>query len=165
MCKGSVDPYGHHRESRCAGWKCQPIPPPIMRPGKLVQIKKFPEKKEKILSPEFRFATMMGFVPSQLIIKAILTESLPHSIALIQGKTSARYANSKETFEAMKALISCRRRDLLNPHGPNGGYSCFLRPRITSSMTSAISGFLTGYLGSAQDHRIPWGHPGPIRRF
>jgi anaerobic selenocysteine-containing dehydrogenase len=80
--------------------------PAIMRPGELVQIKKFPEKKEKILSPEFRLATMMGFVPSQLIVKAILTGK-PHPIRMMYiqgGNPLLSYANSKETFEALKKL-------------------------------------------------------------
>ena len=80
--------------------------PAIMRPGELVQIKKFPEKKEKILSPEFRLATMMGFVPSQLTIKAILTGK-PHPIRMMYiqgGNPLLSYANSKETFEALKKL-------------------------------------------------------------
>jgi anaerobic selenocysteine-containing dehydrogenase len=82
------------------------IGPAIMRPGELVQIKKFPEKKEKILSPEFRLATMMGFVPSQLIVKAILTGK-PHLIRMMYiqgGNPLLSYANSKETFEALKKL-------------------------------------------------------------
>jgi len=82
------------------------VGPAIMRPGELVQIKKFPEKKEKILSPEFRVATMMGFVPSQLIIKAILTGK-PHSIRTMYiqgGNPLLSYANSKETYEALKKL-------------------------------------------------------------
>ena len=80
--------------------------PPIMRPGELVQSKKFPDKKEKILSPQFRLATMMGFVPSQLIVKAILTGK-PYPIRLMYlqgGNPLLSYANSKETFEAMKGL-------------------------------------------------------------
>ncbi len=80
--------------------------PPIMRPGELVQIKKFPDKKEKILSPEFRLSTMMGFVPSQLIVKAILTEK-PYPIRMMYiqgGNPLLSYANSMETFEAMKKL-------------------------------------------------------------
>ena len=80
--------------------------PPIMRPGELVQIKKFPEKKEKILSPEFRLSTMMGFVPSQLIVKAILTEK-PYPIRMMYiqgGNPLLSYANSMETFKAMKKL-------------------------------------------------------------
>jgi anaerobic selenocysteine-containing dehydrogenase len=80
--------------------------PAMMRPGELVQIKKFPEKKEKILSPEFRLATMMGFVPSQLIVKAILTGK-PHPIRMMYiqgGNPLLSYANSKETFEALKKL-------------------------------------------------------------
>ena len=82
------------------------VGPPIMRPGELVQIKKFPDKKEKILSPEFRLATMMGFVPSQLIVKAILTEK-PYPIRLMYiqgGNPLLSYANAKKTFEAMKKL-------------------------------------------------------------
>jgi anaerobic selenocysteine-containing dehydrogenase len=80
--------------------------PPIIRPGELVQIKKFPDKREKILSPEFRLATMMGFVPSQMIVKAILTDK-PHPIQTMYiqgGNPLLSYANSKETFEALKKL-------------------------------------------------------------
>jgi len=80
--------------------------PPIMRPGELVQVKKFPDKKEKILSPEFRLATMMGFVPSQLIVKAILTgKPYPIRFMYIQGGNPLlSYANATETFKAMKTL-------------------------------------------------------------
>jgi anaerobic selenocysteine-containing dehydrogenase len=80
--------------------------PTLMRPGELVQIKKFPDKREKILSPEFRLATMMGFVPSQLIVKAILTRK-PYPIRMMYiqgGNPLLSYANSKETFEALKKL-------------------------------------------------------------
>lgn len=80
--------------------------PPIMRPGELVQVKKFPDKKEKIMSPEFRLATMMGFVPSQLIMKAILT-GRPYPIRLMYiqgGNPLLSYPNAKETFEAIKKL-------------------------------------------------------------
>ncbi|MCX8118560.1 MAG: molybdopterin-dependent oxidoreductase [Desulfobacterota bacterium] len=80
--------------------------PPLMRPGELVQIKRFPEKKEKILSPEYRLSTMMGFVPSQLIIKAILTEKpFPIRLMYIQGGNPLlSYANAQETFEALRRL-------------------------------------------------------------
>ena len=80
--------------------------PPIMRPGELVQIKKFPNKKENILSPQFRLATMMGFVPSQLIVKAILTgKPYPIRCMYIQGSNPLlSYANATETFEAMNKL-------------------------------------------------------------
>lgn len=80
--------------------------PPIMRPGELVQVKKFPDKKEKILSPEFRLATMMGFVPSQLIVKAILTaKPYPIRFMYVQGSNPLlSYANANETFQAMKRL-------------------------------------------------------------
>jgi anaerobic selenocysteine-containing dehydrogenase len=80
--------------------------PPIMRLGELAQIKKFPDKKEKILSPEFRLSTMMGFVPSQLVTKAILTgKPYPIRLMYIQGSNPLlSYANAKETFQAMKKL-------------------------------------------------------------
>jgi anaerobic selenocysteine-containing dehydrogenase len=80
--------------------------PPILRPGELVQIKKFPDKKENILSPEFRLSTMMGFVPSQLIVKAILTEKpYPIRMMYIQGTNPlSSYANSMETLKAIKRL-------------------------------------------------------------
>ena len=82
------------------------VGPPVMRPGELVQIKKFPDKAERILSPEFRLATMMGFVPSQLIVKAILTgKPNPIRMMYIQGGNPLlSYANAKETFEALKKL-------------------------------------------------------------
>ncbi|NWF93782.1 MAG: molybdopterin-dependent oxidoreductase [Syntrophaceae bacterium] len=80
--------------------------PNMMRPGELVQIKRFPDKKEKILSPEFRLSTMMGFVPSQLIVKAILTEK-PYPIRMMYiqgGNPLLSYANARETLQAMKKL-------------------------------------------------------------
>ncbi len=82
------------------------VGPPIMRAGELVQIKKFPDKKEKILSPEFRLATMMGFVPSQLIVKAILTgKPYPIRLMYLQGTNPLlSYANATETFQTMKKL-------------------------------------------------------------
>ncbi len=80
--------------------------PSLMRPGELVQSKKFPDKREKILTPEFRLATMMGFVPSQMIIKAILTRKpYPIRFMYIQGANPLlSYANAKETFEALRRL-------------------------------------------------------------
>jgi len=80
--------------------------PSIMRPGDLVQIKKFPNKKEKMMSPEFRLATSMGFVPSQMIVKAILTGT-PYPIRMMYiqgGNPLLSYANAKETFVAMEKL-------------------------------------------------------------
>ncbi len=80
--------------------------PAIMRPGELVQVKKFPDKREKILSPQFRMASMMGFVPSQLVVKAILTKK-PYSIRMmyIQGSNPLlSYANAMETYNALKRL-------------------------------------------------------------
>ena len=82
------------------------VPPSVIRPGELVQIKKFPDRKEKTLFPEFRLAAMMGFVPSQLIVKAILTEKPnPIRAMYIQGTNPLlSYANARETYEAMKRL-------------------------------------------------------------
>jgi anaerobic selenocysteine-containing dehydrogenase len=80
--------------------------PAILKPGELVQSKKFPNRKERILSPEFRLATLMGFVPSQMIVKAILTGK-PHPIRMIYlqgGNPLLSYANAKETFKAVKNL-------------------------------------------------------------
>jgi anaerobic selenocysteine-containing dehydrogenase len=80
--------------------------PAIMRPGELVQSRKFPDRKENILSPEFRLATLMGFVPSQMIVKAILTGK-PHPIQMMYlqgGNPLLSYANAKETYEAIKNL-------------------------------------------------------------
>jgi anaerobic selenocysteine-containing dehydrogenase len=80
--------------------------PAIMRPGELVQSKKFPDRKGNILSPEFRLATMMGFVPSQMIVKAILTGE-PHTIQTMYlqgGNPLLSYANAKETLAAVRNL-------------------------------------------------------------
>ncbi len=80
--------------------------PAIMRTGELVQSKKFPDRKENILSPEFRLATLMGFVPSQMIVKAVLTGK-PHPIRMMYlqgGNPLLSYAHAKETFEALKRL-------------------------------------------------------------
>ena len=80
--------------------------PAIMRTGELVQSKMFPNRKENILTPEFRLASMMGFVPSQMIVKAILT-GRPHAIRMMYlqgGNPLLSYANAKETFKAIKNL-------------------------------------------------------------
>ena len=80
--------------------------PAILRTGELVQSKKFPDRKENVLSPEFRLAAMMGFVPSQMIVKAALTGK-PHPIRMMYlqgGNPLLSYANAKETFEAMRRL-------------------------------------------------------------
>jgi anaerobic selenocysteine-containing dehydrogenase len=79
-----------------------------MRPGDLVQIKKFPGKKEKILSPQFRLATMMGFVPSQMLVKAILTgKPNPIRWMYIQGGNPLlSYANATETFSGLEKNLN-----------------------------------------------------------
>ncbi len=82
------------------------VAPPVMRPGELVQIKKFPDRNEKALFPQFRLASMMGFVPSQSIVKAILTgKPNPIRMMYIQGSNLLlSHANAKETFDAIKEL-------------------------------------------------------------
>lgn len=80
--------------------------PPVLRIGSLVQIRAFPDKKEKIMSRQFRLATRMGFVPSQLILKAVLTGN-PYPIRLMYiqgGNPLLSNANAGETFEALKKL-------------------------------------------------------------
>jgi anaerobic selenocysteine-containing dehydrogenase len=80
--------------------------PPVLKVGSLVQIKTFPDKREKMMSPQFRVATMVGLVPSQLIVKAILTQK-PYPIRglYIQGGNPLlSYANARETFEALNRL-------------------------------------------------------------
>lgn len=80
--------------------------PPIMRTGDLVQIKKFPDKSEKILGSGFRLSASMGFVPSQLIVKAILTGN-PYPIRMMYiqgGNPLLSYANSSETLAALRKL-------------------------------------------------------------
>jgi anaerobic selenocysteine-containing dehydrogenase len=80
--------------------------PPAMRPGDFVQSKSFPEKRDQLLAPEFRLAAMMGFTPSQTVVKAILSGK-PHPIQMMYiqgGNPLLSYANATETFLALKKL-------------------------------------------------------------
>ncbi len=88
------------------GGNVQRISPPVMRPGEFVLSKSFGEKRERLLSPEFRLASQMGFTPSQAIIKAILSGK-PHPIQVMYiqgGNPLLSYANAKETFQALRQL-------------------------------------------------------------
>jgi len=80
--------------------------PPTLRPGDFVQSKGFPEKREKLLAPEFRLAAMMGFTPSQTVVKAILSgKPYPIRMMYIQGGNPLlSYANATETHLALKKL-------------------------------------------------------------
>jgi len=80
--------------------------PSVLRPGDFVLSKSFADKREKLLSPEFRLAAMMGFTPSQSIVKAILSGK-PHPIRMLYiqgGNPLLSYANAGETFQALKKL-------------------------------------------------------------
>jgi anaerobic selenocysteine-containing dehydrogenase len=88
------------------GGNVQRISPPIMRPGEFVLSKSFGEKREKLLSPEFRLASQMGFTPSQSVIKAILSGK-PHPIRVMYiqgGNPLLSYANAQETCQALRQL-------------------------------------------------------------
>jgi anaerobic selenocysteine-containing dehydrogenase len=80
--------------------------PPTLRPGDFVQSKGFPEKREQLMAPEFRLAAMMGFTPSQTVVKAILSgKPYPIRMMYIQGGNPLlSYANAKETYLALKKL-------------------------------------------------------------
>jgi len=88
------------------GGNVQRAGPPIMKPGALVLSKQFPDKRKEILSTQFPLAATMGFVPSQLVTKAILTgKPYPIRMMFIQGTNPLlSYANANETFEAIKEL-------------------------------------------------------------
>jgi anaerobic selenocysteine-containing dehydrogenase len=80
--------------------------PPVMKPGALVLANQFPDKRKEILSAQFPLAAMMGFVPPQLVTKAILTGK-PHPIRMMLiggGNPLLSFANAKETFEALRSL-------------------------------------------------------------
>lgn len=80
--------------------------PPTQRPGDFVHSKGFPEKRGKLLAPEFRLASMMGFTPSQTVVKAILSGK-PYPIRLMYlqgGNPLLSYANAMETYLALKKL-------------------------------------------------------------
>jgi len=88
------------------GGNVQRISPPVMRPGEFVLSKSFGDKREKLLSPEFRLAAQMGFTPSQSLIKTILSGK-PHPIRMMYiqgGNPLLSYANAKETFQALQQL-------------------------------------------------------------
>ena len=80
--------------------------PATMRPGDFVHSKSFPEKREQLLAPEFRLAAMMGFTPSQTVVKAILSGNpYPVRMMYIQGGNPLlSYANATETYLALKKL-------------------------------------------------------------
>jgi anaerobic selenocysteine-containing dehydrogenase len=80
--------------------------PAVMRPGDFVLSKNFPDKREKLLGSEYRLAAQMGFTPSQLVVKTILSQK-PHPIRLMYiqgGNPLLSYANAQETFQALKQL-------------------------------------------------------------
>jgi anaerobic selenocysteine-containing dehydrogenase len=80
--------------------------PPILKPASLIRTKKFPDKKEKIMGTDFRMASKLGFVPSQLVVKAMLTGK-PYPIRMMYlqgGNPLLTYANAGETFEALNRL-------------------------------------------------------------
>ncbi len=80
--------------------------PAIMRPGDFVLGKSFPEKRNQVLAPEFRLAATMGFTPSQVVVKAILS-GRPHPIRIMYiqgGNPLLSYANAGETLQALKRL-------------------------------------------------------------
>jgi anaerobic selenocysteine-containing dehydrogenase len=80
--------------------------PPVLRPGDFVQSRNFPEKRNQLLAPEFRLAAMMGFTPSQAVVKSILSgKPYPIRMMYIQGGNPLlSYAHSAETLQALKSL-------------------------------------------------------------
>ncbi len=80
--------------------------PAIMKAGALVLSNRFPDKREAILSAHFPLAARMGFVPSQLITRAILTgKPYPIRMMFIQGGNPLlSYVDAKEAFEALGKL-------------------------------------------------------------
>lgn len=80
--------------------------PSVMRPGELVLSSKFREKKERLLAPGMRLAAQMGFTPSPLVIRTILSEE-PYSIKVMYvqgGNPILSYARAQETYQALKKL-------------------------------------------------------------
>jgi anaerobic selenocysteine-containing dehydrogenase len=88
------------------GGNVQRAMPPVIRPGDFVLSKKFSDKGEKLLSPEFRLAAMMGFTPSQSVVKSILSETAERiRLMYIQGGNPLlSYAHARETYEALQKL-------------------------------------------------------------
>ncbi len=80
--------------------------PSVLRPGDFVLSRNFPDKRDQLLGAEFRLAAQMGFTPSQVVVKSILSEK-PNPIRMMYiqgGNPLLSYANARETFQALKKL-------------------------------------------------------------
>lgn len=77
-----------------------------MQTGEFVLTKLFRDRRQKMIRSEFRAATMMGFVPSQLILEAALTGE-PDRIRTIylQGTNPlVSHPDAEHTCQAIKQL-------------------------------------------------------------
>jgi anaerobic selenocysteine-containing dehydrogenase len=114
------------------------VPPPVQSLGEFVRSKNFPDKKERVLAPEFRLATQMGFTPSQILVKAIIVGQTPIDPQFI-------YSRNQPPFEFCRCAG--------NPPGPQG-LGFFGRRRDLHDPD-----------GSAGRSGSPCGHPYGIRRY
>ncbi len=89
-----------------SGGNVEHADPPLLRPGRLVLSKAFPDKKERIMSADFRLAAMMGFVPSQLIVESALADEDDRiRMMYLQGANPLlSFPDAKRTYEALKRL-------------------------------------------------------------
>ncbi|UCG07696.1 MAG: molybdopterin-dependent oxidoreductase [Desulfobacterales bacterium] len=77
-----------------------------MKPGELVLTKRFRDKRQKMIRSEFRAATMIGFVPSQLILEEALTgESDRIRTMYLQGTNPlVSHPDAGRTYKAITHL-------------------------------------------------------------
>lgn len=83
-------------------------PAHITRPGRFIFPKDIPTIRDssKAIGSEFKLAMQAAYVPTQMLVKAILTEK-PHPIKAVMFLLSnplVSYANSEETYKAFMKL-------------------------------------------------------------
>ena len=80
--------------------------PLLMKPGALVLSKSFPDKKERMMSSAFQVATMMNFVPYQLMVEAALhDDSRRIRTMYLQGTNPlSSYPDANRTYAALRRL-------------------------------------------------------------
>jgi len=83
-----------------------PTPLPLMRPGELMLLRKFPRPLDKTLGREFKIAARSFFTPEQAMVRAILEEKpYPVRALLLFGSNPLlTYTNSHEVYRALHKI-------------------------------------------------------------
>lgn len=89
-----------------AGGNIEAMMPTVLRPSEFILRKKFNAVRDKMIGKDFKFSSMLGFIPYHLAIKTIIHED-PYKInfAYIQGTNPLMgYPNAQEVFEALRKV-------------------------------------------------------------